>query len=98
MSTDPKIQQMNDTFNAVDLERRTELSRILGSYEASSYYYERQQLRVLTWLEISAELGKLIARKEDHAILSQMQDLRREIESLRQIQPVILHPNMEPMQ
>jgi len=60
---------------------RIDLSNILGSFRTKStigYSSETKETIVLSWLQISAEIGKLLGSKKDFNLEKDVKNLRRD--------------------
>ena len=58
---------------------RADLSDILGSYKIKStigYSSQTKEIIILSWLQISAEIGKLLSYKKDLDIINENESLK----------------------
>lgn len=78
-----KLQGKVDMLNSLDEKKRSDLSKVLGSYKnvASAYHHTspNREVVVLTWFEIAGEIGELKADANYSMVIAGRDEFRNQV-------------------
>ena len=74
-----ELENTVKAYKSRDEETRRDLSKILGYYTMKDrvvYYSKVKEITILSWLQISAEIGKLLNAKNELDLITNTEELQ----------------------